>query len=137
MKHYIVVNQAFLGSSPAGAGPHKITWQQFSRSVGRGGPVRAAAPPPKKKEKRERGEEERKKEEREKRNQKRKEIEPVIVRTCGHGPLVAPRQPSSPETPDRNGVGISPRVSAPPSAKSCLPPWPRGCSSLSPPCLRP
>ena len=40
------------------------------------------------------GEEERKKEEREKRNQKRKEVEPVIPRTCGHRPLAAPRPPA-------------------------------------------
>ena len=33
---------------------------------------------------------------REKRNQKRKEVEPVIPRTCGHGLLVAPRPPRQP-----------------------------------------
>ena len=55
-----------------------------------------APPPPEKKEKRERGEEERKKEEREKRNQKRKEVEPVIPRTCFHGLLVTPRLLTAP-----------------------------------------
>ena len=48
---------------------------------------------------RERGEEERKKEEREKRIEKRKEVEPVIPRTCFHGPIVAPRPPAAPRTP--------------------------------------
>ena len=56
-----------------------------------GGGLRRLQPPTKKKEKRERGEEERKKEEREKRNKKRKEVEPVIPKTCGHGPLVTPK----------------------------------------------
>ena len=84
-----------------------------SRGVDRGG-LRGLQPSPiKKKEKKERGEKERKKEKREKRNQKRKEVEPVFQRTCGHGPLVAPRQPGSPETPDRNGAGISCLASAP------------------------
>ena len=97
-----------------------------SRGVGRGG-LRGLQPPPttKKKEreeKRERGEEERKKEEGEKRNQKRKEVELVYPRTCGHGPIVAPGPPGSPETPDRNEVGIWRLVSAPPFTKSCLRP---------------
>ena len=50
--------------------------------------LRGLQPPPteEKRRERERGEEKRKKEEREKRNQKRKEVEPVIARTCGHGP---------------------------------------------------
>ena len=60
-----------------------------------GGAKGAAAPPNKKKEKRERGEEERKKEEKEKRNKMRKEVKPVIPRTCFHGPLVAPRPPTA------------------------------------------
>ena len=87
-----------------------------------GGAKGAAAPPNQKKKKKERGEEERKKEEREKRNQKRKEVEPVIARTCGYRPLLAPRPPGSPKTPDRNVAGISRLASAPPSVKSCLRP---------------
>ena len=51
----------------------------------------ALLPHQKKGEKREREEEERKKEVREKRNQKRKEVEPVILKTCFHVPLVTPR----------------------------------------------
>ena len=67
-----------------------------NRGVGRGGAEGAAAPPPnQKKEKRReeregRGREKERKKKREKRNQKRKEVDPVIPRTCGHGPLVAP-----------------------------------------------
>ena len=67
-----------------------------SRGVGRGGAKGAAAPPHKKKEKRERGEAERKKEEREKGIQKRNKVEPVIPRTCFHGPIVTPRPPTAP-----------------------------------------
>ena len=70
----------FLSSSP-------LTLLLSPFFVGRGAEG-AAAPPPlhQKKGERERGEEERKKEGREKRNQKKKEVEPVIPRTCGHGP---------------------------------------------------
>ena len=87
-----------------------------------GGGAKGAAVPPPPVKKREWGEEERKNEEREKRNQKRREVEPVIPRTCCHGSLVAPGPTGSHETPDRNGVGISRLASAPPFAKSCLRP---------------
>ena len=95
------------------------------RGVGRGGAKGTAAPPPTKKKREEKGGErkrERKEEKREKRNQERKEVEPVIPRTCCHGPLVAPRPPGGPETSDRNGIGILRLTSAPPFAKSCLRP---------------
>ena len=62
-------------------------WAPSKQGCRQGG-LRWLQSPPPPKEKRERGEEERKKEEREKRNQKRKEVEPVIPRTCFHGPLV-------------------------------------------------
>ena len=60
------------------------------------------------------GEEEREKQKREERIQKRKEVEPVIPRTCGHGPLVAPR----PSAPYRNGISISRLASAPPLSQN-------------------
>ena len=92
-----------------------------SRGVGRGGAEGAAAPPHQKKKGREEREgrrrERKKREEREKRNQKRKEGEPVIPRTCLQSPLLTPRSPHSPETPDRNGIGISFLTSAPPFRK--------------------
>ena len=59
-------------------------------------------------EERGRGEEEREKEEERERerNQKRKdELEPVILRKCCHGHLVA-QDHGGPQTPDRNGIGI-------------------------------
>ena len=76
-------------------------WQPFCKeclggSQGRRQGGWGGCPPHQKKKRRERGERKRGR----KRNQKTKEVEPIIPRTCGHGSLVAPRPQAAPGPPN-------------------------------------